>query len=154
MTRFSINVVDRDPRFHFWEGGGLGVCMRIWCFSCFTEDDDNEEDENGGRVKKQSLATAMENNNGDGDFVNFGENERAPRIPRWGLCAELLAMEEEGEVAGAELERLWTSEIRLHQLVQGESSNVAAAAAAEDSTMEEADHDSHHKRAKVYSGLA
>lgn len=123
--------------------------MRIWCFSCFTDEDEDEEDENGGRVKKQSLATAMENNNGDGDFVNFGENERAPRVPRWRLrlCAE------EGEAAGAELERLWTSEIRLHQLVQGESSN-AVAAAEEDSTMEEADHDSYHKRAKVYSGLA
>ncbi|KAG7545257.1 F-box domain [Arabidopsis suecica] len=123
--------------------------MRIWCFSCFTDEDEDEEDENGGRVKKQSLATAMENNNGDGDFVNFGENERAPRVPRWRLrlCAE------EGEAAGAELERLWTSEIRLQQLVQGESSN-AVAAAEEDSTMEEADHDSYHKRAKVYSGLA
>ncbi|XP_010436278.1 PREDICTED: F-box/LRR-repeat protein 15-like [Camelina sativa] len=124
--------------------------MRIWCFSCFT---DEEEDVNSGRVKKQSsLATAMENNNnGDGDF---GENERATRVSSWRLCAEMLAREEEGEAA--ELERLWTSEIRLHQLVQGESSNAApsaAAAAAEDSTMEEADHDSHHKRAKVYSGL-
>jgi len=123
--------------------------MRIWCFSCFTDEDEDEEDDNGGRVKKQSLATAMDNSNGDGDFVNFGENERAPRVPRWRLrlCAE------ESEAAWAELDRFWTSEIPLNQLVQGESSSNVVAE-AEDCTMEEADHDSYHKRAKVYSGLA
>ncbi|KAL1219568.1 F-box/LRR-repeat protein 15 [Cardamine amara subsp. amara] len=127
--------------------------MRIWCFPCFTEED--EEDGNGGKLKKQSLATAMENNNDHGDF---GENEMESGVPegtiftenaRWG---SYVGIDEEGEAAGAELQQLWASEARLHQLVQGESSN--AAAAAEDSTMEEADHDSHHKRAKVYSGPA
>uniref|UniRef100_A0A1J3K3K4 F-box/LRR-repeat protein 15 n=1 Tax=Noccaea caerulescens TaxID=107243 RepID=A0A1J3K3K4_NOCCA len=140
--------------------------MRIWCFHCFI--DDNEEEENGGGVSgglKQSSATAMDNNNEDGDF---DENERELGVTGgriftededWTLCEEMLAAEEDGEATGAEMERFWTSEIRLHQLVQGESSNAVAAAAAaaaadEDSTMEEADHDSHHKRAKVYSGLA
>lgn len=105
--------------------------MRIWCFHCFTDDEEQEENRNRGgvshRLKKQS-AMDDNNNNKGGDFVGFDLNER----------------EEEN---GAELERVRSSEIRLHQLVQGESSN-------EDCTMEEADHDSYHKRAKVYSGLA
>ncbi|CAH2077070.1 unnamed protein product [Thlaspi arvense] len=139
--------------------------MRIWCFHCFT---DGDGEENGGGVSgrlNQSSATAMDNNSEDGDFIGFGENERELGVAdggilseheRWTMCEEMLATEENGEAAGDELERLWSSEIRLHQLVQGESSNAVAAAAAvaEDSTMEEADHDSHHKRAKVYSGLA
>lgn len=104
--------------------------MRIWCFHCFTDDEEQEENRNRGgvsnRLKKQS-AMDDNNNNKGGDFVGFDLNER--------------------EDNGAELERVRSSEIRLHQLVQGESSN-------EDCTMEEADHDSYHKRAKVYSGLA
>lgn len=104
--------------------------MRIWCFHCFTDDEEQEENRNRGgvshRLKKQS-AMDDNNNNKGGDFVGFDLNER--------------------EENGAELERVRSSEIRLHQLVQGESSN-------EDCTMEEADHDSYHKRAKVYSGLA
>lgn len=115
--------------------------MRIWCFHCFT-DDHHEEEENrnrGGvshRLKKQS-AMDDNNNNKGGDFVGFDLNDRELGV------AETLAREENG----AELERVRSSEIRLHQLVQGESSN-------EDCTMEEADHDSYHKRAKVYSDLA
>ncbi|CAN8229593.1 unnamed protein product [Cochlearia groenlandica] len=119
--------------------------MRIWCFYCFNDED--EEDE-----LNQSSAKAMDNNE-DG---LFGDNERELRAPDgtiWKLCDEMLATEEAEEEDGggeAELERLWTSEISSWRLLdQGESSNVA-----EDSTMEEADHDSHHKRAKVYSGLA
>ncbi|ESQ53832.1 hypothetical protein EUTSA_v10024312mg [Eutrema salsugineum] len=128
--------------------------MRIWCLRCFT---DGEEEENGGGVSgglKQSSATAMDNNSEDGDFVDFGrelgvaDGRILSEEERWTLCEEMLATEEDDEATGAELDRLWSSEVRLHQ---GESSNAAL---AEDSTMEEADHDSHHKRAKMYSGLA
>ncbi|XP_013670645.1 1-phosphatidylinositol-3-phosphate 5-kinase FAB1A isoform X2 [Brassica napus] len=115
--------------------------MRIWCFHCFTDDHEEEENRNRGgvshRLQKQSAMDDNNNNNKGGDFVGFDLNDRELGV------AEMLAREENG----AELERVRSSEIRSHQLVQGESSN-------EDCTMEEADHDSYHKRAKVYSGLA
>ncbi|KAL0872687.1 hypothetical protein Bca101_022392 [Brassica carinata] len=134
--------------------------MRIWCFHCFTEDDEEEEEEeekeNRDGVSNRLKQSAMDNNDDHskgGDFVDFDLNER-----ELGVCVEMLAREEE---TGAELERVWSSEIRSHHhLVQGESSNNAVATSAadvvvsEDCTMEEADHDSYHKRARVYSGLA
>ncbi|KAF3593826.1 hypothetical protein DY000_02027794 [Brassica cretica] len=125
--------------------------MRIWCFDCFTD----EEEE--GRLKQ----SAMDNNNNNDDDVDLDLNERELGVSedeRWPMCEEMMlaATEEEEEEDGAELEQLWSSEIRSHPphlVLQGESSN-AAAAVGEDCTMEEADHDSYHKRAKVYSGLA
>ncbi|KAF8097056.1 hypothetical protein N665_0296s0037 [Sinapis alba] len=122
--------------------------MRIWCFHCFTDDDEEEEEEkNRGGVSHQQSVMDNDDNKGD-DFVDFDLNER-----------ELEGVTD--EETGAELERVWSSEFRLnHHLVQGESSNAAVAATAaadvvaEDCTMEEADHDSYHKRARVYSGLA
>lgn len=121
--------------------------MRIWCFDCFTDDDEEE-----GRLKQ----SAMDDNNNTNDYVDLDLNERELGVSedeRWPLCEEMMLATTEED--GAELEQLWSSEIRSHPhlLLQGESSN-AAAAVGEDCTMEEADHDSYHKRAKVYSGLA
>lgn len=120
--------------------------MRIWCFDCFT--DDEEE----GRLKQSAMDN---NNNNNNDDVDLDLNERELGVSedeRWPLCEEMMLATTEED--GAELEQLWSSEIRSHPhlLLQGESSN-AAAAVGEDCTMEEADHDSYHKRAKVYSGL-
>jgi len=129
------------------------ACMRIWCFDCFTD----EEEE--GRLKQSAMDN--NNNNNNNEDVDLDLNERELGVSedeRWPMCEEMMrAATEEEEEDGTELEQLCSSEIRSHPhlVLQGESSNAAAAAAVgEDCTMEEADHDSYHKRAKVYSGLA
>ncbi|CAH8320941.1 unnamed protein product [Eruca vesicaria subsp. sativa] len=83
----------------------------------------------------------MNNNNEEDSDSDFDLNER-----EIAALKEILAKEEEDD---DELDQFWSSVTpSSNPLVQGESSNGVV-----DCTMEEADHDSCHKRAKVYTGL-
>ncbi|GLT85604.1 hypothetical protein SLE2022_037910 [Rubroshorea leprosula] len=127
--------------------------MRIWCFLCFG----GSEEEDGERPKEAMKESAFRNGGDvEGNLGNEDDRENA--------AAAQLTLALDGHASADDPLRLfeemitairgepwddatWRPPFRSSRPAEGESSSSALAAGTEDG-----DPDSHHKRAKVYSG--
>lgn len=155
---------DRELGFFLAFLGGVGFltsgCMRIWCCLCFSDD---EEDDN---QRKGSMKEGFLENVDDleGNIVNDDDDDREEEEEATATAAAQLALNLNRQKQGDETLLLfeemvtamrcggnwdgatWRPLIRCSRPSEGETSASASIA------VEGCDHhDSHHKRAKVYS---
>lgn len=154
--------------------------MKIWCCLCFTEDDEKEDRLLVSAMKEDSifvnvgdpegtvggvdedpeeatrLGLALDRPHDRNRHHRGGDSRNRDESDPLGLFEEMiLAMN-----GGANWEKTahvgavtpaWMRLVGCSRRAEGES--TSASAATVDGSIEDSDHDLHHKRAKVYSGL-
>lgn len=131
--------------------------MKIWCCLCFTQDDEPGEEDRAEAMKEKGFE-----NEGNSEGI-IGNEEEPEDIPRLGLTADERDGDDnmrlfEGMVQAVRSDVHWDEAVNVGALSSfraafrtfrrsvGESSSASAASAVEN-----CDHDSHNKRAKVDS---